>query len=117
MQKVVLIGSTTEGKNVGSRAFSNPELMITMSPIICMIYNSKSESDYDKGFKPDYAINENSNLAQFLPFGDPNELLLSTALGIIDGSIELDKKENRSLKVTPIANSIEKRTSHAVRIK
>ncbi|WP_300704913.1 S41 family peptidase [Bacteroides sp.] len=117
MQKVVLIGSTTEGKNVGSRAFSSPELMITMSPIICMIYNSKSESDYDKGFKPDYAINENSNLAQFLPFGDPNELLLSTALGIIDGSIELDKKETRSLKVTTIANSIEKRASHAVRIK
>lgn len=117
MQKVVLIGSTTEGKNVGSRAFSNPELMITMSPIICMIYNSKSQSDYEKGFKPDYAINENSNLAQFLPFGNPDELLLSTALGIIDGSIELDKEKTSTLKVTTIANSIERRASGSVRIK
>lgn len=117
MQKVVLIGSTTEGKNVASTTFSNPELMITMSPIVGMIYNSKSESDYDKGFKPDYAINENSNLAQFLPFGNPDELLLSTALGIIDGSIELDKKETRSLKVNTIANSIGRRATQAVRIK
>lgn len=117
MKDIILIGGTTEGKNVGSRAFTNPELMITMSPIICQIYNSESKSDYKEGFKPDLAINENSNLAQFLPFGDPNELLLSQAFGIIDGSIEIKKEETSSLKVTTIANSIERRASHAVRIK
>lgn len=117
MQKIVLVGGTTEGKNVGSRAFTNPELMITMSPIVCKIYNSKGESDYEKGFKPDYAVSENSDLAQFLPFGDPKELLLSSALGIIDGSIEIKPATTSSLKVTTIANSIERRASGAVRIK
>lgn len=117
MNKIILVGGTTEGKNVGSRAFSNPELMITMSPIICKIYNSKQESDYENGFKANYEVNENSNLAQFLPFGDPKELLLSSALGIIDGSIELKPETPKSLKITTIANSIERRASGAVRIK
>ena len=117
MQKIILVGGTTEGKNVGSRAFTSPELMITMSPIVCKIYNSKGESNYENGFKPDYAVSENSNLAQFLPFGDPKELLLSSALGIIDGSIEVTPATTSSLKVTTIANSIERRASGAVRIK
>lgn len=38
---VVIIGGTTVGKNVGSRNFSSPELMITMNPIVCKIYNSE----------------------------------------------------------------------------
>lgn len=117
MKEIILIGGSTEGKNVGSREFSNPELMITMSPVICKIFNSKSESNYVNGFKPDFDINENSNLAQFLPFGDTNELLLSQALGVISGSMELKTEKTRSLKVTTIANSIERRASRAVRIK
>lgn len=48
MEKVVIIGGTTEGKNVGSRAFSNPELMITMSPIVCKIYNSEGNQTMKK---------------------------------------------------------------------
>lgn len=44
---VVIIGGTTVGKNVGSRNFSSPELMITMNPIVCKIYNSEGKSDYD----------------------------------------------------------------------
>lgn len=114
MEKVVIIGGTTEGKNVGSRAFSNPELMITMSPIVCKIYNSEGKSDYEKGFTPDLAINENNDLARFLPFGDPNELMLYTALGVIDGSIVIPEKKTSSLQTSVLSNSIERRRSHAV---
>ncbi len=56
-------------------------------------------------------------MARFLPFGDTNEALLSTALGVIDGSIKPPaQEETRSLKATTIASSIERRASHAVRI-
>ena len=49
---------------------------------------------------------------------NPNEALLSTALGAIDGSIQPPAQEDtRSLRVTTLANSIERRASHAVRIK
>jgi hypothetical protein len=118
---VVIIGGTTVGKNVGSRNFSSPELMITMNPIVCKIYNSEGKSDYESGFQPAYSgyvVNEMSDMSRFLPFGDTNEALLSTALGAIDGSIQPPAQEDtRSLRVTTLANSIERRASHAVRIK
>lgn len=116
LMEIIIIGGTTEGKNVGSRAFSSPELMITMSPIVCKIYNSKGKSDYEQGFTPNLAVNENSDLARFLPFGNPNELMLYTALGVIDGSIDIPEKKISSSKTSVITNSIERRGSHAVKI-
>ena len=78
-------------------------------------------SDYESGFQPAYSgyvVNEMSDMSRFLPFGDTNEALLSTALGAIDGSIQPPAQEDtRSLRVTTLANSIERRASHAVRIK
>ena len=85
------------------------------------IYNSEGKSDYESGFQPAYSgyvVNEMSDMSRFLPFGDTNEALLSTALGAIDGSIQPPAQEDtRSLRVTTLANSIERRASHAVRIK
>lgn len=120
---VVLIGGTTVGKNVGSLTFANPELMITMSPIVCKIYNSEEKSNYEAGFKPKYpefTVSESSNMARFLPFGDPDEMMLGTALGVIDGSIkpaEKDKDKASRLKITTLTNSIDRRASSSVRIK
>lgn len=118
---VVIIGGTTVGKNMGSRNFSNPGQMITMNPIVCKIYNSEGKSDYESGFQPAYSgyvVNEMSDMSRFLPFGDTNEALLSTALGAIGGSMQppAQEEESRSLKVTTLANSIDRRASHAVRI-
>ena len=65
---VVIIGGTTVGKNVGSRNFSSPELMITMNPIVCKIYNSEGKSDYESGFQPAYSgyvVNEMSDMSRF----------------------------------------------------
>lgn len=118
---VVVIGGTTVGKNLGSITFTNPELMIAMSPIVCKIFNSKGESDYEAGFSPEsaeYQVSEISDMARFLPFGNPDEVLLSTALGAIDGSLTPpETRGNGNLKMTAIANSIERRASRAVQIK
>lgn len=117
---VVVIGGTTVGKNQGSRTFSSPELMITMSPIVCKIYNAEGESDYESGFSPslsDYQVSETSDMARFLPFGDPDEALLSVALAAISGTLDTDTEtDTRALKVTTLANSIDRRASRAVRI-
>lgn len=117
---VIVIGGTTAGKNVGSTTFASPELMITMSPIVCKIYNAEGESDYQSGFSPDRPelnVSETSDMARFLPFGDTSEALLGTALGMIDGSIAPpEQEEARSLKVTLIESSIARKASQAVRI-
>lgn len=87
----------------------------------CTHTASEGKSDYESGFQPAYSgyvVNEMSDMSRFLPFGDTNEALLSTALGAIDGSIQPPAQEDtRSLRVTTLANSIERRASHAVRIK
>lgn len=113
--EVVLIGAKTEGKNVGSRTFVNEAQMLTMSPIICKIYNAEGASDYAAGFPAAISVNEESDLARFLPFGDPNELMLATALSAIDGN-QQPEETTQGLKTTLLHSSITCRASRAVMI-
>lgn len=118
---VVLIGQTTEGKNVGSVSFSNQELQIEINPIVCQLFNSKGESSYVNGFTPDYPVSESSNLALFLPFGDEKEALLSVALGLIEGNQSAVDASTTSTRAasdqTGLFNSISRRATGAVRIR
>lgn len=113
---VVLIGSTTEGKNVGSMEFTNEELMIVMNPIVCKIYNSAGSSDYENGFQADVAANENSDLARFLPFGNPDELMLNKALGLIGGTSATTSTAS-GLRTTVLHNSVKRKETQAVHLK
>lgn len=88
---VVIIGTQTEGKNVGSQSQKSSDGQWEISPITCKIYNSDGDSDYNNGFTPDVPVDEATwdNLTTwdyFLAFGDKDELLLGTALSLIDGS-------------------------------
>lgn len=115
---VKIIGETTVGKNVGARTFTNNELQIAMSPIVCKIYNTKGESDYADGFTPNDFLYESNDLAHFLPFGDENELLLAKAISLITGgSTSTTQMTTHSLKTTSFVNSIARRADKAVRIK
>lgn len=117
MEKIVIIGQTTVGKNVGSNSYANERQMIIMHPIVCEIFNAEDKSDYTSGFTPDYALNENNVLAQFLPFGNPDELLLSKALDIIENGTETENPETPPTTFKVISSSIERRATNAVRLK
>lgn len=83
---VVLIGSKTVGKNVGSFAIDdseNEENTYGMLPIVFQIYNSQGASDYSKGFLPDYEVNDYQ--LPMLQLGDVQEPLLANALSLITG--------------------------------
>ena len=88
---VVIIGTTTYGKNVGSITVKdidqngniNPDHKWAMQPIISQSSNVNYESEYYNGFDPDYYVAE--DLTDLLPLGDENELLLKSALDIIKG--------------------------------
>lgn len=112
---VVLIGGTTVGKNVGSMNFTNMNVMLTMNPIVCKIYNARGESEYSEGFPADIAVDENSDMAHFLPFGNPEELMLKTALDYIGGNIS-QPQEPQGLQSEVRHNSLARRASHAVEI-
>ncbi len=88
---VVIIGTTTYGKNVGSITVKdidnngniNPDHKWAMQPIISQSSNVNYTSEYYNGFNPDYYVTE--DLTDLLPLGDDNEILLKSALDIIKG--------------------------------
>lgn len=88
---VIIIGTTTYGKNVGSITIKdidkngniNPDHRWAMQPIISQSSNVNYESEYYNGFVPDHYVVE--DLTDLLPLGDENEIMLKTALDIIKG--------------------------------
>jgi C-terminal processing protease CtpA/Prc len=106
---VILIGSTTFGKNVGSitlydsetsgfttsQASANKNHNFAIQPIVFQFFNKMGESDFINGFEPDIEIIEGHYWNQILPLGDENEIVLKTALDDIRG---LTSKSEISLK-------------------
>ncbi len=105
---ITLIGDTTYGKNVGSISIyeeGSKSNKWGMQPIITKIWNSKGESDYTKGFAPDYLTDDyydSSGYPRILkPFGDSDEHLLSIALGYINGIITKSSVTRSATAFTP----------------
>lgn len=85
---VVLIGETTYGKNVGSITLyekNDVKNKWGMQPIIVKYANSKGDSEYTAGFKPNHEIDEFDDLFLY-PIGNTNDPLLGKAISLITGS-------------------------------
>jgi C-terminal processing protease CtpA/Prc len=96
---VIVVGTTTVGKNEGSFTVvdspgnedtiytdtenRNPNHTVALQPIVFQIFNSLGQSDYADGFDPDIAVDELDFTANILPFGDANEPLLRAAINDI----------------------------------
>lgn len=101
--EVVLIGETTYGKNVGSISLyqkDDPKNKWGMQPIIVKYYNSKGESDFTAGFKPNFEVDEFENL-RLVEFGNIEDPLLSVALDKITGISTRSKSVNRQIITQP----------------
>ena len=115
--EVVLIGNTTEGKNVASIHEEHGEW--AMQPIVSRVYNCNEESGYENGFTPEASLlcdeldpNENSTL---FPLGDQREYMLAKALGIIQGRTPSALSTKSHGKGTlPAYNSLARKQSNAV---
>lgn len=105
---VVLIGSTTYGKNVGSfivydyidnNRTKNPNHTWALLPITFGIANSEGFSDYGDGFSPNIELPETiSNLGIL---GDVNEPLLKKALEVISGTVSIPKSLSTNNLILP----------------
>ncbi|MDO9614465.1 MAG: S41 family peptidase [Bacteroidota bacterium] len=88
---VTVVGTNTNGKYTGSMTVKdwdekgavNPNHKWAMQPIVVKYANSRDESDYVNGLTPNIISEE--DFANLLPFGDPNETLLSIVLSDIKG--------------------------------
>lgn len=96
------VGINTAGKYVGSITIKdwdengnvNPNNNWAMQPIVVKIANANGVSDFVDGLVPDYKAEE--DIANLLPFGDPNETLLRVALNKIQGLPLTGKKPLKS---------------------
>lgn len=107
---VKLIGTTTEGKNVGSALLQdteNPDNDYGMLPIITMLFNSNGESDFIEGFQPDIEAIELTQ--RFLaPLGDTREFLLSLAIQDITG-VSSENTRRSQVQRTSLGDSFNKK--------
>jgi C-terminal processing protease CtpA/Prc len=98
MSSVILVGTTTYGKNVGSLTLyddpgsdylseedANTAHKYAMQPICIQVFNKDGFSDYTQGFDPDIEVNEAFYWNDLKPLGDRNEALLKAALDDIAG--------------------------------
>ncbi|QCX39027.1 peptidase S41 [Aureibaculum algae] len=115
---VVLIGTTTYGKNVGSfTIYDSPDFGTSginlahtnaMQPITFKIFNKLDQSDYTAGFEPD--IPQVEYISDMKPFGDVEEPLLKLALDDISGTVSRNQNtKGFELKSKKVFNSADKR--------
>jgi C-terminal processing protease CtpA/Prc len=91
---VIQIGTTTEGKNVGSitlydsptfgRTNVNKNHKYAMQPIVFKIVNSEGFGDYFSGLVPTHTLAE--TISTYGVLGNENEPLLKAAIGKITGT-------------------------------
>ncbi|PTS93351.1 hypothetical protein DBR11_25575 [Pedobacter sp. HMWF019] len=83
--RVIQIGSKTMGKDMASFAIADlrsPKLVnMVLHPLIFKLFNAQNTGNYEAGLKPDYEVDEFSDLP-LKAFGDPNDPLLKKALEI-----------------------------------
>lgn len=59
---VITIGTTTKGETVATESFPSNQFLWVLRPVVCQVFNSEGEADYTKGFTPNYAVSELSDL-------------------------------------------------------
>lgn len=81
-----LVGASVNCWGMAAEQFVNPYYSWAVSPIVCYVANSENETGQSGSFTPNVTISETSNMATFLPFGNPKETLLNAVIELIDGN-------------------------------
>lgn len=83
-----IVGTSLPAMGVATDRFVNAKHNWVLNLVTCTVYNAANESHSGGSFTANYAVDPTStaNLATYLPLGNKEETLLSTALGVIDGT-------------------------------
>lgn len=100
--EVILIGTNTYGKDVGSITLDDEANKYRwnwgLQPIVLRTVNSKGEANYGTkdGFTPNYIVNDNS--LPWQEFGSEDETLMKKALEVITGKTTTPRAKTRNEK-------------------
>ena len=96
---VTLIGTTTEGKNLGSQAYESDEYDWIIHPIVCKLYNSEDKSDYASGFTTNVELDELADYNTLKELGSTDEVMLKEALALINGASIVKTARTKSVSI------------------
>lgn len=91
--KVITIGTTTCGKDVGSYTIADNNYKYQLQPITFKYYNANNESTPTTGIVPDIYVEDDLDHQR----GDTNEALLKAAIEYLTGEIQIGAVKDRSV--------------------
>lgn len=91
--KVVTIGTTSCGKDVGSYTIADNNYKYQLQPITFKYYNANNESTPTTGIVPDIYVEDDLDHQR----GDTNEALLKAAIEYLTGEIQIGAVKDRSV--------------------
>ena len=86
-----MVGSTLKCWGFATERFTSPRFTWAVNPVVCSVENSNGDTGENGTFSPNVTATETSNLANFLPFGNPKETLLNAVITLIDGTDNTEK--------------------------
>jgi C-terminal processing protease CtpA/Prc len=119
--KLVIVGDTTEGKNVGSVTFDDDRYAWELHPIVSRLSNKAGFSDYGHGFVPDVFCDEISYATTYYELGDEREFMLNPILehiaygsSIQAGILSALLRSSTPRPVVPLYNSLDRKRTKGV---
>lgn len=102
---IIQVGEKTDGKNVGSVAFTDDRFDWELHPIVSRISNSSDFSNYSAGFSPDFTMAESRYVADNL--GESGEYMLGPVLNyIVFGNASVFSAKSEPMSLTPIGSPV-----------
>ncbi|MBR1542376.1 MAG: peptidase S41 [Bacteroidaceae bacterium] len=86
VMNVVIVGQQTKGATaVACETYRDPSHDQQLRLAVCQVSDINGSTDYlGTGFTPDYEVNPFSSVGAILPFGNPEEAMLATALAAMN---------------------------------
>ncbi len=115
-ENIIVIGETTEGKNVAMSPFENEEFGLTLWPIVAFVQNAEGNAGYSKGIVPDFTLSERRLVSPLYPLGDTREYLLHHTLAYITTGVMPDSSSGgaKTIRGKVKYNSMHRRTYRGI---
>lgn len=98
---LVVIGETTEGKNVAMQPYQDKRFPFIVWPVVAYVLNAEGSAHYARGIQPTFELSERRLISPLYPLGDIREFLLHNTLEYITTGVmpDLPPAENPDTEV------------------
>lgn len=117
-ENVVVIGETTEGKNVAMQPYEDERYNFILYPVVAYVLNAEGKANYVNGITPQFPLSERRLISPLLPLGNTDEFLLRNTIAYITtGTMpDLAQPETQNNRGRIVYNSMSRRSIPGIRL-